>query len=82
MPHSFKERNECFSSCKNRTLKGKCDEMELAKEKNGVFYTVYLARKKFFNICLLFQCIMYYRSALRAISQAPLKNISKEMTFL
>ena len=53
--HSFRETNLCFSSCKNRKLK-----VKRKKKKEGIFCTVYFVWRKFFNICVLSECIVYW----------------------
>ena len=58
--HIFLERqNLCLSSYKNRKLKiklwwvGACE-----RKKKGVFCNAYFVWRKFFNICVLSQCIV------------------------
>ena len=52
IPHPDLERQTlCFSSYKNHKLKVKLQSVG--------FCTIYFVRRKFFNIFVLFQCIVY-----------------------
>ena len=62
IPHTVLERrNLCFSSYKNRKLKVKLWWFRACKrKKKALFVAFILSKRKFFNICILFQCIVYW----------------------
>ena len=37
------------------------DELELTKEKSALFVKIFLLEWIFFKICVLFQCILYWK---------------------
>ena len=51
----------CFSSHKNRKLKGKLWWVGVREKKEGIFCIVCFVRRKFFfNICILSNCMVYW----------------------
>ena len=53
-------RTLCFGSYKNQIKSKTVMTWSSWKKKEGIFCTVYFVRRKFFNICVLSQCIVYW----------------------
>ena len=62
IPHTvFEKRILCFSSYKNHKLKAKLWWAGARKRKKRAFFVPFiLSEEKFFNICVLSQCILYW----------------------
>ena len=61
IPHTVSERRTlCFSSYKNRKLKVKLWWVGTRKRKKDFLYRSSCPEGNFFDICLLFKCIMYW----------------------
>ena len=59
-PHTVLEgQTLSFSSYKNRELKVKCDELELAKGKRVHFFQCFFCSKE---ICVLSECTVYWKN--------------------
>ena len=61
IPHTVLDRRTlCFSSSKNRKLKIKLWWVEAHNRKKKAFFVPFILTEwKFFNICVLYQCIVY-----------------------
>ena len=58
--HSFRGMNLVFQLRQESQIKSKTVmSWSSRKKKEGIFYTVSFVRKNFFNICILFQCVVY-----------------------
>ena len=58
--HTLVKWTFCFSSYKNRELKVKLMSWSSRRKKECIFCNFYFVRRKFFNICVLSQYILYW----------------------